>query len=55
MKKLLTFFCVAALLLPVLLTGCGSAASGTASSASATDSAASSEVSSEEADELKIK
>ena len=24
MKKLLTFFCVAALLLPVLLTGCGS-------------------------------
>ena len=24
MKKLLTFFCLAALLLPVLLTGCGS-------------------------------
>ena len=30
MKKLLTFFCVAALLLPVLLTGCGSGGATTA-------------------------
>ena len=38
-----------------VLTGCGSAASGTAPSASAADSAASSEVSSEEADEVAAK